>query len=156
MAEINRAMNAFWEKLEGLPGLRPYLPPKDSGSTTGACYLPHMFYDSAELAGVPLAKFVEAVRAEGGACSVGMAPALHLHPVFNTADIYGHGKPTRLAYSDRDLRQPEGSLPETEALKDKTIMVLWMKRYDEEVIEQQASAYRKVVENIDQLASREQ
>ena len=151
MAEINRAMNLFWEKLEHLPALRPYLSPKDSGSTVGACFLPHMFYNAEEVGGVPLEKFVEAVRAEGGQCSPAICFALHLHPLYNTADVYGHGKPTRLAHTDRDVRQPEGSLPETESLKEKAIMVAWLKRRDEDIIAQQASAYRKVIENIDRL-----
>ena len=34
----------------------------------------------------------------------GNAP-LHLHPLLNTTDVYGHGKPTRIANADRDLRR---------------------------------------------------
>jgi len=151
IAEIDRAMNEFCDKIEGLPGIRPYRTEKGSGSTMGGWYAPHMFYDSAQLGGLPRNKFIEAVRAEGGQCGPGIGFALHLHPVYNSADIYGHGKPTRIANTDRDVRQPQGSLPVTEALKDKVMGILWMKRYHKETIDQQAAAYRKVIENIDQL-----
>ena len=41
---------------------------------------------------------------------------MHLHPLLNSADVYGHGKPTRLANSAADVRQPAGSLPVTESM----------------------------------------
>lgn len=35
MAEIQRAMNRFWDALEGVPGIHPHRPPSGSGSTMG-------------------------------------------------------------------------------------------------------------------------
>jgi perosamine synthetase len=35
MAEIDSAMNRFWDLLEGTPGVRAHRPPAGSGSTMG-------------------------------------------------------------------------------------------------------------------------
>jgi len=72
---------------------------------------------------------------------------LHLHPLFNTCDVYGHGKPTRIANTDRDVRQPPGTLPVTEGIGGRTYRIPQFKRYRLEVIAQHAAAYRKVAEN---------
>ena len=72
---------------------------------------------------------------------------LHLHPLFNDADVYGHGKPTRIAHSDRDLRQLPGSLPVTEAASARVIWIPWFKKFQPDLIEQYVDAYRKVSAN---------
>lgn len=146
-AEIQKAMNYFWDLLEGVPGLRAHRPAKDSGSTMGGWYASHGLYRPEELGGLSVTRFVEAVNAEGSLCGAGCNSALHLHPLFNTCDVYGHGKPTRIANSDRDLRQPPGSLPISEAIGAQTYHIPWFKKYRPEIIEEHAKAYRKVAEN---------
>ena len=147
MEEIQQSMNYFWDLLEGVPGLRAHRPAKASGSTMGGWYSPHGLYFPEELGGISVRRFCEAVRAEGALTSPGMNALLHLHPAFNEADIYGHGKPTRIANSDRDLRQPEGSLPESERMADRVYSVPWFKHFRPEIIEEHAAAFRKVAEN---------
>lgn len=44
MEEIQKAMNYFWDLLEGVPGIRAHRPPKDSGSTMGGWYAAHGLY----------------------------------------------------------------------------------------------------------------
>ena len=39
---------------------------------------------------------------------------LHLHPVFTEADLFNLGKPTALAFGQRDVRQGKGALPVSE------------------------------------------
>jgi perosamine synthetase len=151
MDEIQKAMNYFWDLLEDVQGVRAHRPPKGENSTMGGWYAAHGLYVAEELGGLPIAKFAEAVRAEGGTCSPGANFALHLHPLLNTADIYRHGKPTRIANSDRDLRQPEGSLPVTESMQERCYGIPWFKHYRPEIIEQYALAYRKAAENADKL-----
>jgi dTDP-4-amino-4,6-dideoxygalactose transaminase len=151
MEEIQKAMNYFWDLLEDAPGLQAHRPPKDSGSTMGGWYAPRGIYNADELGGLAIARFVEAVKAEGAVCSRRSRKGLHEHPIFNDADIYGHGKPTRIANADRDVRQPHGSLPVTEEETEFVYGIPWFKHYRPEVIEQQAAAYRKVAENADQL-----
>jgi dTDP-4-amino-4,6-dideoxygalactose transaminase len=144
MAEIQKAMNCFWDALEGVPGLRAHRPPKDSGSTMGGWYNPLGHYLPEELGGLSLQRFIEAVNAEGGRTWRASSYPLHLHPVFNIADIYHDGKPTRIAFSDRDLRQPKGSLPVTEACGERCLGVPWFKHYHPDHIAQFAAAFRKV------------
>jgi len=144
IVEIQRAMNYFWDLLEGTPGLRAHRPPKGSGSTMGGWYAAHGLYRPEELNGLPLAKFAEAVRAEGGICNPGCNFALHLHPVLNEADIYGDGQPTRIAHGARDVRQGPGSLPVTEQMQGWVYGIPWFKHYRPEIIEEHAAAYRKV------------
>jgi perosamine synthetase len=147
IAEIRKAMNYFWDLLEGTPGLQAHRVDKDSDSNMAGWYAPHGLYKRAELGGLSVTRFAEAVQAEGFACTPGVNKALHLHPMLNTADIYGHDRPTRVAFSDRDLRQPPGSLPISEAIGKQSYSIPWFKHYVPEVIEQYAAAYRKVAEN---------
>ena len=147
MEEIQMSMNYFWDLLEGVPGLRPHRPIKKSGSTMGGWYSPHGLYFPEEMGGISVQKFCEAVRAEGAMTKPGMSDLLHPHPVFNEADIYGHGKPTRIANSDRDLRQPRGSLPESERMVNRVYSIPWFKHFRPEIIKEHAEAFKKVAEN---------
>jgi len=151
IAEIQRAMNYFWDLLEGVPGVRAHRPPAESDSTMGGWYAAHGLYRPDELGGLPLARFCEAVSAEGCPLTPGANRPMHLHPVLNTADIYHHGTPTRIARSDRDLRQPKGSLPVAESIFDIAYYIPWFKHFHKELIEQHAAAIRKVAENADKV-----
>src|SRR5690606_8152980 len=101
-------------------------------------------YNADELGGLPIAKFCEAVTAEGCPTSPGANFALHKHAAFHDADIYGDGKPTMVANGTRDVRQGAGALPVSEAIATRAFGIPWFKHYDESVIEQYAAAYRKV------------
>jgi len=153
MAEIDKAMNYFWDQLEGVPGIKPHRPPKGSGSTMGGWYAPHGLYRPEELEGLSVHYFCEAVRAEGVPTHPGVNKALHLHPLFNTLDVYNHGRPTRLANLPEgvDIRQPEGSLPVSEGIQERTFSIPWFKHYRPEIIEEHAYAFRKVAENYKDL-----
>jgi len=150
-AEIQRAMNRFWDLLEGVPGIRPHRPPRDSGTTMGGWYEPHGLYRPEELGGLSVTRFCEAVAAEGARCYPGANACLHLHPLFNECDVYGHGKPTRIAHAARDLRQPRGSLPVSESLNARTYGVPWFKKDRPALIAEHAQAFRKVAENYEAL-----
>jgi len=151
MAEIQKAMNYFWDLLDGVPGIRAHRPPKDSGSTMGGWYAARGLYRPEELGGLSVTRFCEAVRAEGVACHPGVNKPLHLHPLFNEIDVYGHGKPTRIAHAARDLRQPKGSLPVSERIDTLTYSIPWFKKYVPKVIEEHALAFKKVAENYKEL-----
>ena len=110
----------------------------------GGWYAAHGRYVPEELGGLSVTAFAAAVRAEGSQCQPGTNPPLHLHPLFNDYDIYGHGTPTRIAHSERDLRQPRGSLPISEGIGARAYSVPWFKHYRPRIIEQHAAAYRKV------------
>jgi dTDP-4-amino-4,6-dideoxygalactose transaminase len=144
MAEIDKAMNYFWDALEGTPGLIPHRPAKGSGSTMGGWYAAHGIYDPDALGGLSASRYCEAVRAEGAEIAApGCNRPLHLHALFNDCDVYGDGRPTRIAHAGRDLRQPPGSLPVTERMPGRIIWIPWFKRFRPKVIDEYIEAYRK-------------
>ena len=144
--KIQDAKNYFWDLLEDVPGIAAHRVTSE-GSTMGGWYSPKGLYRSEELDGLPVEQFAEAVIAEGSSCNPGCNFALHLHPMLHDADIYGHGKPTRIATAHRDVREAEGSLPVAEGIQERCFTIPSFKRYDTELIEQHAAAYRKVAEN---------
>ncbi|MGC9066403.1 MAG: DegT/DnrJ/EryC1/StrS family aminotransferase [Candidatus Ratteibacteria bacterium] len=152
MLEIDRAMNYFWDLLEGYPGIRAHRPPKNSNCTKGGWYYALGRYVSEELEGLSITRFCEALRAEGvGWAHPGANKPLHLHPLFYNVDVYGHGKPTRIVFSDRDVREKIGSLPNAEAMAKRVFTVPWFKHYWPERIQEYANAFKKVIENYKEL-----
>ncbi len=147
IAEIRKAMNHFWDLLEGVPGLHAHRVDEAAGDTMAGWYAPAGLYRPAELGGLSVTRFAEAVRAEGAPCSPGINKPLHVHPMLTEADIYGHDRPTRVAFAERDLIHEQGSLPVSETIGAHTYSIPWFKHYRPEVIEQYAQAYRKVAEN---------
>ena len=153
MAEIDKAMNYFCDLLEGTDGFRPIRPAKDSNTTKGGWYFPLFKYVPEELGGLSLRRFAEAVQAEGLICNPGCNKPLHLHPLLTKMDVYGHGRPTRIAYLDESAkidRYPE-SLPVSERINRCVFNVPWFKHYQPNVIEEHVNAYKKVVKNYREL-----
>ncbi|MDD5688271.1 MAG: DegT/DnrJ/EryC1/StrS family aminotransferase [Elusimicrobia bacterium] len=150
--EIDKAMNYFCDLLEGLPGIKSHRPAKGSGSTKGGWYVPLFFYNSSELGGLSVTRFCEAVTAEGvvGAWA-GCSRPLHTHPLFNEVDVYNDGKPTRIANSPVDIRQPIGSLPASENIGGRMFYAPWFKHYRKKMIKEYAMAFHKVIENYKEL-----
>ncbi|MHB1456155.1 MAG: DegT/DnrJ/EryC1/StrS family aminotransferase [Armatimonadota bacterium] len=147
LGEIRAAMNYFWDQLEGVPGMRAHRPSFDSDCQMGGWYAPHGIYVPDELGGMSVTRFAQAVGAEmGSAIGVGCNAPLHLHPLFNTCDVYAHGRPTRIANTNRDIRQPKGSLPVSEQINSLTYGIPWFKHPWEEIIDEYVAAYRKVSE----------
>lgn len=151
-AEIRKAMNYFWDLLAGVPGLIAHRVDESTGSNMAGWYAGHGIYRSEELGGLSITRFCEAVRAEGVMDAfAGCNKALHLHPLFNTADIYGQGRPTRIANSEYDLRQPPGSLPVAESIGQEVFFIPWFKHFRQDVIREYADAFKKVAAHADEL-----
>jgi len=151
-AEIRKAMNCFFDKLEGIKGLRPIRVDESTGSNMAGWYTPHLTYYPEQLGGLPSHKFAEAVRAEGVVCWEGANRLLHMHNIMKTFDLYHHGKPTRIAFNDRDVREDDKYLTPSETIY--TISAPWFVRYSEEAVawmDKCAAAIRKVAENYEQL-----
>lgn len=150
---IDKAMNYFWDLLEGVPGVRAHRPAKGSGSTMGGWYSCHGLYVPEELEGLSLKRFVEAVKAEGATCNAGCNKALHTHPLFNTIDVYNQGRPTNEANIPAKFakRQDKAKLPVTESIQNRVFSIPWFKHFRKNIIKEHASAYRKVLENYKDL-----
>ena len=151
MNEIQRAMNYFWDRLEGCPGIRAHRPPKGSRSTMGGWYAARGLYRAGEIGGLPIEKFCDAVNAEGASTGPGANFALNTHPLFSSVDVYGDGRPTRVAFTRRKLRQPKGTMPVAEGVPRTAFRIPWFKHYRARLIAQHAKAFRKVCENADKL-----
>jgi dTDP-4-amino-4,6-dideoxygalactose transaminase len=153
MAEIDKAMNYFCDLLDDTAGIRPIRPPKGTNTTKGGWYYPHFKYIAEELGGLSLSRFCRAVRAEGSICNPGCNKPLHLHPLFTSMDVYGHGRPTRIAHLDESakIEQYIEKLPVAESINRCVFEVPWFKHYHPEIIEEHAKAYKKVINNYRQL-----
>ena len=151
-AEIRRAMNHFWDCLDGCPGLQAHRVDEETGSTMAGWYAAVGLLKPDEIGGVTNVKFAEAVRAEGAFCRAycGNTSPIHMHPILREADVYKEGKPTAIAYSERTGHTQIGDLPVTEAVMSRIISVPRFKRFGKEFIEQQAAAFRKVAENYEE------
>ncbi len=153
-AEIRRAMNYFWDCMEGLPGIRAHRVDESTGSNMAGWYCPHGLYIAEELHGLPVNVFCEAVRAEGFGCWPGGNYCLHTHNLFKSFDLRGEGTPSRIVYEDRDIREDDAKCAPSEAVE--CFSVPWFKHLDRAWIERYAAAFRKVIENHEQLLTDEQ
>lgn len=151
MKEIHDGMNRFWDLVEGIPGVKPHRPPRGSSSTMGGWYFPQGLYRAEQLNGLPIARFCEAMHAEGFGCWPGANAPLHLHPVFHSADLFRMGKPTMISFGQRDVRQGPGTLPVSEKIAQLAFTVPWFKHDQPEIIREHAEAFRKVAENAAEL-----
>jgi len=150
-AEIRKAMNYFWDLLEGVPGLKAHRTDEKTGSTMAGWYAARGLYKPEELGGLPVANFCRAVSAEGAECSPGCNRPLHTHGVFQTADIYNQGKPTRIANASRDVRELDRMLPHSEAANERMYSIPWFKHYRPEIIKEYAEAFKKTALNYKEL-----
>jgi len=153
MAEIDKAMNYFCDLLEDTAGIRPIRPAKGTNTTKGGWYYPHFRYIAEELGGLSLSMFAQSINSEGSICNPGCNKPLHLHPLFTTEDVYGHGRPTRIAFLDESakIEQYVEKLPVAEGITRRVFEVPWFKHYEPQIIEQHAGAYKKVIENYQTL-----
>lgn len=148
--EIRRAMNLFWDKLEGLPGIRAIRVDESTGSNMAGWYCPHGIFLPEELEGLSVKKFCEAVRAEGFAeCWDGGNYCLHNHGLFKSFDLYHEGKPTRLLNSARDVLSEDDKCAPSEKIH--CFSVPWFKKCNESEIERYAEIFKKVIRNYRQL-----
>ena len=151
MQGIQGAMNYFWERIKDVPGVIEHRVQYER-STMGGWYLPAAGYCADDLGGLTVERFCAALTAEGvKGVSPGVNKALHTHALFHSADIYGDGKPTMCANTDRDIREGAGTLPVAENIGARAMFIPWFKKCDTTVIDQYVSAFRKVASNYREL-----
>ena len=147
-AQIRKAMNYFYDLLEDVPGLKPIRVDESTGSNMAGFYEAHLRYYPEQLGGLSVNTFAQAVNAElagANVCRTGANLCLHTHNYFKTYDFYGNGTPTRIENADRDVRLLDAALESAE--QKNCVSVPWIKKFDKEIIEKLALAFRKVAEN---------
>ena len=152
-AEIDRAMNYFWDQLRDIP-VGSHRPP-DPGSDKAGWYACMGIYDAEKMDGLSLKCFYEALKAEGAqSFEIGGYNPLHLHPLYSEFDVYKDGKPSNFAFLPADAPLPphrKGDLPNSEAAPGRTLGVPWFKHFRKEIIDEYVAAVRKVYENRHEL-----
>lgn len=148
-AEIRKAMNYFWDLLEGQPGIRPIRVDESTGSNMAGFYNAQGLFLPEELDGLSVDKFAEAIRAEGFPCAANGNFCLHNHPFFKTFNFMHTEKPSRIAFSDRDVREDDHLCDRSERIYCFTVP--WFKHFDKAEIEKYANAYKKVIANYKEL-----
>lgn len=152
VAKIEAAMQYLCDTIDQLPGLRAHRPARDSGSTKGAWYNSCCHYDPDELDGLTVEQFVNAALAENlQIWKLGNFP-LHLHPVFNEADLFHQGKPTAIAFGQRDVRQGKGALPVAESARERVFLMPRFVSPDYKAeIDRFAETIRKIIDHRSEL-----
>ena len=151
-AEIRKAMNYFWDGLEGVPGIRAHRVDERDGSNMAGWYCARGLYRPEEIGGLSVTRFCAAVRAEGVEdCFPGCNNPLHSHRAFQTLDLYHSGEPTRIAHADRDVRVLDEKLTISESIGKTIYSIPWFKKFMPEYIDQYIEAYRKVATHWEEL-----
>lgn len=144
-AEIRRAMDYFYDSLEGLPGIKPHRIDTSDGSSMGGYYSPLLVYNSEELGGLSSGRFAQAIKAElngAGGCSAGANFCLHTHKYFTNFD-------PRHSTTPMDNKTDLSALDIS--LKKECISVPWFKQLNKEWIDKYVAVYKKVVANYQEL-----
>ena len=148
---IEEAMQYLADEMDKLPGLKVHRPQRGSGTTKGAWYSSCCHYAPEELDGLPVEKFIAAMQAENVAIGgLGNFP-LHLHNVFNEADLFNQGKPTALAFGQRDVRQGKGALPVSEITPSRIFRYSRFTKLDKDLIGRFVNTIKQVIDNRGEL-----
>lgn len=146
IAEIRKALNYFWDRLEGAKGVHALRVDERDGSDMAGWYVPHFTYRPEELDGLAFHVFCDAVAAEiGWPIPVGGNYPLHTHPIFQTYDSKGLGKPDRIAFAHRDVRELDKALAPSENILCGEIP--YFKHFVPEEIDKVADGFLKVLTN---------
>ncbi len=151
-AAVREAMNYFFDRIDGVPGIHPLRVDESCGSNMGGFYQPQIIYKPEELGGLSSRRFAAALTSElGGTFTAyeGGNYCLHTHNYFKEFDLLGLGRPSRTAFTERDVREDDKHL-----LPSESVFCISVPRFvylDKEWIELYASAVRKVAENYKEL-----
>lgn len=150
VAARQRAAAQLDAGLASLPGLKT---PRVAVGNTHAYYIYGMQVDVSAL-GLPRARLVEALKAEGVPGIVGSYQNLHLLPMFRHKVAYGTGGfPWASPYCERTIHYGPGQCPVAEQLHSQTFLGLALGQFAHgpEQIAQVIGAFHKVWSQLDRL-----
>ena len=137
-------LEPFSAMLAAIPGIHP--PAKKAWADRHVYYSYKPTYETAELGGLPLDLYLEALVAEGVAVEKSETIPLHLEPVFQVSDhgMASHGRPERFFGGQRLIRYRKGDFPGSELYAR---VALALPPYTDPagpLLEQYAEAFHKV------------
>jgi dTDP-4-amino-4,6-dideoxygalactose transaminase len=145
----NSHVEYFCKKIAGLPGLRQFIIPKNSRRVY---YGFRLQYLPEELGGLNMASFVAALGAEGVQAARERYSPLHMQPIFTEHDIFEGEHPWNMG---KRWKLPNcygpGTLPNTEKAFEGVLSLPVFHQASKKLIDQYASALRKVIENADRV-----
>lgn len=140
--------------LKDVPGI--HLPPRPAAVTRRSYHMYLFRYNAEEFGGLPRAKFLEALNAEGVSCSGGYLHPVYKNPCFQTLNDNPRPEDKFLSElcNSRGVRYPEVSCPVAESFGNGEMVWLPHRLLLEEKtdMEQVAEAIRKVQANQAELA----
>jgi dTDP-4-amino-4,6-dideoxygalactose transaminase len=144
--EVRKAMDYFWDLMDGVPGMQAHRPPIDSNSTMGGWYNSVGVYRPEELGGLSVTAYTNALLERGVPVNPGINKPLHLHPLFSESADFDPGAPEEVdRLATRHRKVP--SLPVSESIRDRAMRVPNFKKYYPEIIEKYVEVFREVSEN---------
>jgi dTDP-4-amino-4,6-dideoxygalactose transaminase len=145
----------FDECVAPVAGVRPLATPPEVSRGGFFRYLLH--YLPEDLGGLPVERYIDALRAEGVAeISPGsLVKPLHLTPLFQTLDdhIYRTGWPRRGAHVRQEHVYRPGDFPRAERFSELTVQFPAFTEPSSEIIEAYCRAMAKVAAQADELAT---
>jgi dTDP-4-amino-4,6-dideoxygalactose transaminase len=150
LRERQAAAERLARSLEGLKGLRP---PVVQPGCTHVYYQFPMIYDDRET-GVPRARVVEALTAEGVPSVSGGYVNIHLLPMYEKKIAYGKkGFPWVPEIYKGNVRYGKGTCPRAEDLNERSYLKIEMglHRFDDRRVDLIGQAFRKVWAGLDRL-----
>lgn len=151
-ARRNRGMSYLYAQLGEVPGIAaPAVPDHVERVYYGPAYV---LYQPQRLGGLPVERFVEALRAEGATCDSGVQlrhrGGLHTQPMFVERRHWAFDHPAN-AESMRRVRYGPGELPVTESPPVDRITLPQLPRPTQELLDQYVEAFRKVAVHAGEL-----
>ena len=154
LAERVQSRQRVAEQLNrGLADLTGLRTPQVARNSSHVYYVYGMVLDTREL-GIPRARLIEALRAEGVPGLMNGYQNIHLLPLFQHKIAYGqHGFPWRSPYALRDVPYGKGICPVAEELHEHSFLGLavCLHEYPPEDVEQVVAAFQKVWTQLDAL-----
>lgn len=157
LPDLNEMRLAWFDKLDGLLGEIPGIYPQKTypSAVRGGLLLYAGVIDPAEI-GAPVNAVLQALVAEGVSTTPAITPfgygVMHLEPLFNDFDFEGLGGPWGDLPADTRRPLKRGALPVSERVHDTCFWLSTPVDPSDEWLEQNAAAFRKVVEHGPRLA----
>ena len=154
LEETNQQRRRCWEYLTaglcGMPGIE--VPAEHDGAVRGGFYGTRLIYHPEQLGDLPVQTFIAALRAEGLQVDPDGFPLLHLSRIFRERiNFAGKGYPFDGPDVKRAVPYGPGTLPITEALHGRLLMLPTFTFAGAEILDRYLAAFRKVAEQAEHL-----